>query len=138
MKLRVKKRDLQEIVNHCRREYPYEACGILAGRKGMVEKVYPLKNVSKTPQTCYFVKPEEQWKVFQEMRKLNLEFVGVYHSHINASASPSARDIKLAFYPEASYLIISLTGGEVAEIKSFKIRGKKFSEERLEIVKGNN
>lgn len=136
MKLRMKKRDLQEIVNHCQREYPHEACGILAGREGAVEKVYPMENISETPQTCYFMKPEEQLKVFKEMRNLNLELVAIYHSHINTSAYPSTRDVKLAFYPEASYLIISLARGEVSEIKSFKIREKKISEEELEIVGG--
>ena len=40
------KNKLAEIINHCRKEYPQEACGILAGKEGNIEEIYP--NMSAT------------------------------------------------------------------------------------------
>lgn len=132
--MKIKRAELKQILRHCEQEYPYEACGILAGKGGVVEKVYLMENVSETPQTCYFMKPEEQLKVFKEMRSLNLEMLAIYHSHINFPAYPSRRDLELAFYPDVSYLIISLGKESVLEIKSFKISDQEIIEEELELL----
>ncbi|NOZ64063.1 MAG: M67 family metallopeptidase [Caldiserica bacterium] len=134
MGIRIKKSEYQKIIEHCKKGYPCEACGILSGKDGAVERVYPMENVSDKPQICYFMKPEEQLRVFKEMRQLNLEMVAIYHSHINTAAYPSQRDVELAFYPDASYLILSLFEGEVKEVRSFRIRDNKISEEELQII----
>jgi len=122
---------LNQIIEHSKQEHPLEACGILAGRNGVVEKVYQMQNVSETPATFYFMKPEEQLKVFKEMRKLNLEMIAIYHSHIDSPAHPSAKDLELAFYPEAIYIIISLQDFDNPHIQGFKIIENKIEEEKI-------
>ncbi len=121
----VKERLLQEV----RREYPYEACGILAGKGRVVKHVYPMTNTEKS-SVSYFMDPKEQLKVMKDMRKRGMEMVGIYHSHPFTSAYPSSRDIELAFYP-VSYVIISLENKENPQIRSFRIQEDKVEEEEV-------
>lgn len=123
----------EQIIKHARRELPNEACGILAGKNKSVEKVYEMTNVEKTPAT-YFMEAKEQLEVMKEIRNLDLEMVGIYHSHVASPAYPSRHDLELAFYSEASYVIISLQDQKTPKIRSFRIREGKIDEEELKIV----
>ncbi|MFN3966388.1 MAG: Mov34/MPN/PAD-1 family protein [Endomicrobiia bacterium] len=134
------------IINHAKQEYPKEACGILAGKRTtnnelQIIKVYKMNNISENPQVCYFMKPEEQLKVFKEIRNLGLEMVGIYHSHANSPAYPSQRDCELAFYPEVDYIIISCSFNVQSstfnepEVRAFKIIENKIEEEKIIIRK---
>ncbi|HID12037.1 MAG TPA: M67 family peptidase [Candidatus Latescibacteria bacterium] len=62
-----------------------------------------------------FMDPKEQIDALKDIRRLGLEMVGIYHSHVASPAYPSKRDIKLAFYPEVSYVIVSLGGHHRAQ-----------------------
>jgi len=132
-KIYLKKNQLAETLKHCRETFPEEACGILAGKDGQVEKVYPTKNVSPTPYTCYFIDPQEQFKIFKELEKENWEILAIYHSHTHTQAYPSATDCKLAVYSDVSYLIISLANPNEPVIKSYTIREGKIKEEEVEL-----
>lgn len=123
---------IKEIVEHCKKEMPNEACGILAGKGCTVEKVYFMENVDKSPYS-FFMDPKEQIRVMKEIRSLNMEMVGIYHSHVESRAYPSSRDVELAFYPDISYLIVSLRDLDNPEIKSFKIKDGKIFEEEIKI-----
>lgn len=129
--MKIKKAHLSEMVEHCRKEYPNEACGILAGKDTLVTKVYKMTNTSEAPATCYFMDLKEQFKVFKEMRNLGIEMLAIYHSHIGTPAYPSQRDCEMAFYPKASYVIVSLADSEKVEVSSFKIVAGKIEEEEL-------
>ena len=125
------KKDLfEQIVRQCRKELPNEACGILAGKAGQVEKVFEMANAQKSPD-FYFMDATEQLKVMKEMRNLGLEMLGVYHSHVASRAYPSAKDVELAFYPEVSYVILSLKEKNNPEIRSYKIRENSIAEEEI-------
>jgi proteasome lid subunit RPN8/RPN11 len=123
----------EAILEQARREYPNEACGILAGTNGPdgigVERVYPMTNVDHSPAT-YLMDPQEQFRAFKEMRKDGLDLVAIYHSHTASPAYPSRRDRDLAFYPDAVYLIITLqdpaSGGAG---RAFRIRDQEQIEE---------
>jgi proteasome lid subunit RPN8/RPN11 len=90
-----------------------------------------MENIEKSP-VSFFMDPKEQIKVLKEMRNLGLEMIGIYHSHPQSEPYPSAKDISLAFYPEVSYVIISLKYKEPS-VKSFKIKEGKVEEEKIEI-----
>lgn len=124
----------KEIVEHCQGEYPKEACGILAGIESRISKVYKMANTSDNPDTCYFMKPEEQLRIFKEMRHSKIEMLEIYHSHSNSPAYPSQRDCEMAFYPEVDYVIISLKDFNNPEVRAFKITEGKIEEEKI-IVK---
>ncbi|MCM8778911.1 MAG: Mov34/MPN/PAD-1 family protein [Candidatus Omnitrophica bacterium] len=130
-----KKEFFEQVVRQGKRELPNECCGIFAGKEGRVEKVYEMTNTDKSPST-FFMDPKEQLRVMKEIRNLGLEMIGIYHSHVASPAYPSGRDIELAFYPEVSYVIISLRDKDNPEIRSFKIREGKIEEEKV-IVRKN-
>lgn len=123
---------IKQIIEHSRKEFPNEACGILAGKETKVEKVYAMTNVEKSPST-YFMDAKEQFKVMKEIRNLGLEMVGIYHSHIESQAYPSAHDVEMAFYPEISYVILSIKDKANPVIRSFKIKEGKITEEEVKI-----
>lgn len=123
---------LNQIIEHSKKEAPNEGCGILAGKEGYVEKVYAMTNIDKSHST-FFMDAKEQLKVMKEIRNLGLEMVGIYHSHPLTQAYPSAHDVELAFYPDVSYVIVSLKEMNNPSVKSFKIKEGKISEEELKI-----
>jgi proteasome lid subunit RPN8/RPN11 len=127
------KKQTEQLVAHTREEFPNEACGILAGVNGKVEKIYQMTNVDKSSQT-FFMDPQEQLKVMKQIRNLNLEMVGIYHSHPATEAFPSAHDIELAYYPEASYVIVSIKNKDSPSIRSFKIVAGKIEEEEIKLT----
>ena len=130
--MKIDKVHLSEMIQHCQKDYPNEACGILAGRAGKVEKVYQMINTDKSAST-FFMDPKEQLKVMKEIRNQGLEMVGIYHSHLETEAYPSAHDVELAFYPEVSYVIVSINDKNNPSIRSFKIMEGEISEEEVKI-----
>ncbi|MBI4335751.1 MAG: M67 family metallopeptidase [Candidatus Omnitrophica bacterium] len=120
----------EKMIGHSKREFPNEACGILAGEDGAVSKIYEMTNADKSPSS-YFMDAREQFKAMKDIRALGLEMLGIYHSHVASQAYPSAHDVKLAFYPEASYVIITLEDKGKPGIRSFKIKEGKISEEEI-------
>ena len=128
------KEQLNQIIRHAKSEYPKEVCGIIAGMGSKVEKIYKMNNTSNEPEICYFMDPTEQLKVIKEIRNLQLEMIGIYHSHTKTEAYPSKRDCELAFYPEVNYVIISLQDFDNPEIHTYKIIEDKIEEQKIEII----
>lgn len=130
----INKNDYKKIIEEAKKGKPNEVCGILAGKNYEVFKVYKMKNISDNPRFCYFMSPEEQLKVFKEIRGLGFELVGIYHSHPESDPYPSKRDVELAFYPEAVYIIISLKDEVNPVVKGFRIVEEKIVEEEIKVV----
>lgn len=118
------------LIGHSKTESPNEACGILAGKDESVEKVYKMMNRDKSA-TSFFMDPQEQLKVMKEIRSSGLDFIGVYHSHPETRAYPSAHDVELAYYPEVSYIIVSLKDKDNPDIRFYKIMDGKITEEEV-------
>ena len=129
----IRKNLKEAIVEQCRREFPNEACGILAGKAQRVEKIYEMTNAEKSSE-IFFMDAKEQLKVMKEIRTLGLEMVAIYHSHVASQAYPSSHDVELAFYPEASYVIVSLKDKASPSVRSFKIKDGKIAEEEVKIA----
>ena len=130
--MNLKQSHVEEMFAHAKAEYPNEACGILAGRDKKAERVYKMTNQDKSPES-YFMDSKEQFRVMKEIRKNGWELLGIYHSHIASPARPSQRDMDMAFYSDAVYLIISLSDWDNPAIKAFKIQEGKVEEEELKI-----
>jgi len=131
--LTIQRNDLQLIYAHCEREYPNEACGILAGRDSRVEKVYALTSERPSP-VFYRIDAAEHFRVIREMRTAGTDLVGIYHSHTSSPAFPSATDVELAFYPEAVYVIVSLMDRSRPAAKGYAIVDGNITEVPLHIV----
>ena len=123
---------LDKIIEHARREYPLECCGILAGKKGKITRVYSLENIEKSPFS-YRLEPEEQLGVFRAIEEDGLELSAIYHSHPHSPPYPSQRDVDLAFYPDSLILIISLMDRQVPEICAFQIEEGEVEKRAIKI-----
>jgi len=122
-----------QLIGHSRDESPNEVCGILAGRDSHVEKVYRMINTDESAKT-FLMEPKEQLKVMKEIRSLKLEMIGIYHSHLETEAYPSEHDVRLAFYPDAYYVIVSLKNETSPSIRAFRIIDGRITEEEVKVV----
>jgi proteasome lid subunit RPN8/RPN11 len=124
---------LKEIVEHGLREFPNECCGVIAGREDSPVKVFPMKNADASPVT-YRLDGREQLRIFDAMDDEGLELWAIYHSHTHSEAYPSETDIRLAFYPDARYMLLSLADRDAPELRSFFILDGEVTEEELSIA----
>ena len=134
----IPKKIYEAMIAHAKSGYPNEACGILAGPPSKtdgsaVSDFFPMKNLDMA-SISYFMDPKEQLEVFKKMRSSGIEMRGIFHSHVASEAAPSQKDVRLAFYPEVSYLIVSLSDMEKPVLRSFRIVDEKVTEERIKIV----
>lgn len=120
---------IKKIVDHARAESPNECCGILAGENEHVKKIYPMRNTNKSEIT-YLMDPKEQFAAFKDMRRAGTNLIGIYHSHPASKAVPSKTDVKLAYYPDAAYIIISLAKEEPV-IRAYNIIDNEIGEIEL-------
>jgi proteasome lid subunit RPN8/RPN11 len=130
----IEKGYIDEMIAHARREAPLECCGVLAGRDGRVLKLYQATNAEHS-RYCYNIEPQELFRINRECEESGWHFVGIYHSHPDSRAYPSPTDVRLAaLWPESLYFIVSLLSPESPEVRAFRIRDGKVTEEELEIV----
>jgi len=130
--IRIPKSIYFKMVEHAKKESPLECCGILGGRDHAVEKAFELQNVDQSP-VRYAMAPQEQLKVFEEMEKDAVEMLAIYHSHTHTIPFPSETDVKLAFYPEISSIIISLKEKDPV-VKAFRIGKEAIYLEEIEVI----
>lgn len=132
--LRLPRTFADSIVAQARAEFPNEACGLIAGRfdgsDGVAKRLYPMTNAERSP-VIYRMDPQEQLRVFNEMEREELELVGIYHSHTRSAAYPSTTDVALAYYPDSTYLIVSLADTEAPDLRAWKIADGRIEELEL-------
>jgi [CysO sulfur-carrier protein]-S-L-cysteine hydrolase len=140
--LRISQAYVDAIVAHARRDFPDEACGIIAGPEGSdrAERLVPMTNADRSP-TFFRFDPAEQLALYKEMDSNDEEIVVVYHSHTSTEAYPSRTDISYAAEPQAHYLLASVaeTGADdgPAEVRSYRIVDGVVTEEEIEITGGD-
>ncbi len=122
----------REMVEHGLREFPNEACGLLAGRDGVPVRFFAMRNLDASP-VSYRLDPKEQLQVFDRMDEEGWELLGIFHTHTHSEAYPSETDLRLAFYPDAYYLVMSLSDRERPVLRAFRIVDGEIAEEELEI-----
>jgi proteasome lid subunit RPN8/RPN11 len=112
---------LAAIVSHALETFPDECCGLIGGEHSRAQTIYRLTNVTANPRLAYEAAPEELFAAQRQMRQLGETLLAIYHSHPRSvDPGPSETDVRLAFYPSATYLIIGL-GGEQPVVKAFEI-----------------
>ena len=130
--LKIPNNIFEQMVAQAEKTVPAEACGYLAGRNGVTEKLYEMTNADNSPRHFTMV-PEEQFAAAKKMRAEALEMLAVYHSHPTTPARPSQEDIKLAVMPGATYVILSLAQ-EKPCAKAFKIEQGAVTEVPVTII----
>jgi proteasome lid subunit RPN8/RPN11 len=105
-----------ELVAHARAEYPNEMCGLIVGdapaaEGGRVLRFEPARNNAASPYR-YEIHPDDLLRLTIVTDDADEVFWGIVHSHTHTPAIPSPTDIGLAFYPDALYLLVSLSEAE--------------------------
>lgn len=129
---------LRELVQRARAGLPEECCGILIGSetgfgRARVARAIAVQNTASYSRThAYRLAPLVILEAQRRAREDGLEIVGYYHSHPSGSAAPSALDRRDA-WPDISYVILGMRGGELADVKSWRLSldGAGFVEEEL-------
>ncbi|PTX64313.1 proteasome lid subunit RPN8/RPN11 [Melghirimyces profundicolus] len=111
---------ITDIEDHCLREKPREGCGILAGSGREITRFFPIPNQDMSPRSFSF-EPKAYLETLKEMRRLELELLGILHSHPHTDPYPSARDTREWHYPELISWILSLKG-EKPRLSAYTIK----------------
>ncbi len=123
-----------QMVAQARAAVPNESCGIFAGQKDRIERLYEMTNIDNSP-THYTMNPAEQFDGVKRMRAAGLKMLAIYHSHPLTPARLSEEDMRLALTPDVAYLVLSLKDADPCA-KVFVVDGGQTGEVPLTIVKG--
>ena len=121
---------IDEMIAHAIEDAPDECCGIIAGQDRRAVKLFRAQNSEASPYR-YNVDPQELFRIHRECDENGWEFLAIYHSHTASEAYPSATDVRLAFWPEACYVLVSLMDRENPIVRAFRIEDGRVSEEQI-------
>jgi proteasome lid subunit RPN8/RPN11 len=115
--------------------YPQETCGVLIGRSrdGVTEvvEVFPACNLNQErARDRYLLDPQDYLRADESARERGLSIVGIWHSHPDHPARPSATDRAHA-WEGWSYLIASVGPDGVTDLRSWRLEDGAFEEETV-------
>ena len=118
--------------------YPEECCGLLAGRDRQgggvaVTRAVAGDNVSPGPGDRFEVDPKVRFDLMRELEGGPERIVGHYHSHPDHPASPSERDLDMAFEPDLFWLIVAVENGAAAGARAWRLDRESRTAEEIEI-----
>ena len=131
--VQIEQRFHDEMIAHALENDSIECCGVLAGTGGKFEKLFRMTNIENSPYRFSW-DSKELIKVWNEMESNDWEHRGVYHSHTHSEAYPSSTDVRLAAWPEAYYIIVTLMDKENPSIRVFRIVDGEISEEDVQVA----
>ncbi|MGB2925036.1 MAG: M67 family metallopeptidase [Limnothrix sp.] len=147
--LKISQGQLNLCHNHARSCYPEECCGLLLGKDKTVVQVWQVVN-SWTPDfgdrlpasstennsrlNRFAIDPKDILTAQKFARTSGLDIIGIYHSHPDHPAIPSASDLAIA-WDIYSYIIMSVTAQSVTATRSWVLTEDQFQEEDLTIFR---
>jgi proteasome lid subunit RPN8/RPN11 len=130
--LRLTKNHWETVTTHLTQHLPNEACGLLAGGDGQVQKVYLITNIDHSP-VSYQMAPAELLQALTEMDERGWGLLAIFHSHPAGPPIPSPTDISQAYYPDSAYAIFSLANNQW-QARMFEIKDSAVRELTYEII----
>ena len=124
---------VDEIIAHALEDAPIECCGIIAGRDGRATKLYRARNAEQSPYR-YNVDSRDLLRIYRDIEEHGWEVFAIYHSHTGSEAYPSPTDVRLATFPEAYYLVVSVKDRSNPVLRAFRIQDGEVTEEALEVA----
>lgn len=153
-KIAVELEHLDQIRTYAQSLYPEECCGLLLGkissRGKTLTEVVPTPNSwseqaaefgeldsaakPKSKQNRFSIAPQVMLQVQKQARDRNLNIIGIFHSHPDTAAVPSAFDRAIA-WQQYSYFIASVQQGKATEILSWTLdESRQFHSEEILII----
>ncbi len=124
---------VDEIIAHARQDDPNECCGIIAGNDGRATKLYRALNAEASPYR-YNVDPKDLLRIYRDIDGNGWDMLAIYHSHAHTEAYPSPTDVRLAAWPEAYYVIVSLADEANPVLRAFRIEDGQVKEAELTVA----
>lgn len=115
--------------------YPCETCGLLLGDCSnghcRVASQRPARNLNRERAHDRFeLDPDDYLAAESAAGAAGIEIIGIWHSHPDHPAQPSATDLAQA-WPGWSYVILAVDRDGVAELRSWRLAGDRFVEEEV-------
>ena len=106
----------EQLVAHARAREPQETCGIIVGDRpaadgGRALRFEPARNAAQS-RYLYELDPDDLLRLTIATDDADEVFWAIVHSHTQTPAVPSSTDRRLAFYPDALYVLVSLARAE--------------------------
>lgn len=125
--LTINQKFIDEMIAHARQEDPNECCGILAGPKDAVAKLYRITNTVPSPNRYLMDSQEMLNAILDSERNGWADPIAFYHSHTHSEAKPSTTDIRMAqqsgwLGDSIYYILISLEDKSNPIIRAFHIQ----------------
>ena len=142
--IRLSAAQLDDIHAQAEAAYPYESCGLLAGRRELsgdvtVTRVQPSPNILRNDakgggKDRFEVDPQVRFDLMRAVAGTEAEIIGHYHSHPDHPAKPSETDLDMAFEPELVWLITTVKNGHAELTTAWRLN--RDTREILEIEIG--
>ena len=116
---------VNQILSQAQAREQDEVCGLISLNKNNKMALMPIKNVATDTSHFFDMDASETVQAMKTIRNQDAELFAIYHSHPSTPATPSQTDIEKSGYPDALYLIISLSTKGVLELKGYKIQEDK-------------
>ena len=127
-----------DILTHARAQYPLECCGLLIGKTARLDdkilqvnrSIAAANHAPATDQRSAYAIDSRFWLEQDRLAATaGLQVMGIYHSHPDHPAVPSATDLRLA-WPVYVYLIVSVGTAGTPALRAWVINaaGNQFVE----------
>ena len=133
----IEQKPLDEMYQDALKSYPDECCGFFFGNETGEERIFTrivVVNNSKEgdKRRRFEIAPKDYLDAERYADEIEVQLLGVYHSHPNHPAVPSEHD-RVAAQPYFSYVIISVKENEIADLRSWQLNENlQFEEEKIE------
>jgi [CysO sulfur-carrier protein]-S-L-cysteine hydrolase len=131
--LRIARAAYEAMIAQALEARPYEACGILGGRDGLVSEIFAAENAARYTAISYEIGGKDLLRIFRALDDRDLDLLGIYHSHPFTRAYPSDTDVRLAAY-DVPYVIVSVRDEFAPYAKAFAIRDGAVSEVAIDVA----
>jgi [CysO sulfur-carrier protein]-S-L-cysteine hydrolase len=128
----------EAMVAHARSEVPNEACGLLSGSlaDARATRYHPARNADASPYV-YTVDPDDLVRIIFGIEEDGEDLVAIFHSHTHTPAIPSPTDRRQAQYPDAFYVLVTLSDPEAtpaASLRAWRITDGESREVGLDLT----
>ena len=141
MKVSISTELIDRIEKHGERSYPEEGAGVLLGRalpdEVLIEDILPMQNSFETSQRTrrYQIDARGMLHAERTAEELDLDVVGIFHSHPDHPAQPSEFDREHSL-PWYTYIITRIADGQAEISRAWRLAEdrKKFLELELAVL----
>ena len=119
----------QELLEHYAKSQTYEVCALLFGKGDKIKFVFYTENTDQSP-VHFTISSEELMDGYKSAVKMDMDVIGIFHSHPNNKAYPSITDERFMKTNPVVWIIYS---GIDKNFKAF-ILDEKEQPKEIEII----